>query len=258
LRGSAKGPYRLFYIETSVFLYRNQCASVASSFIAQPYPLPIVCIMSPPSTPRHTPHLSRDQRLQVQTLSLAGHDHQYIADLLKISVRQVGYAIHAERVTPKKRTGRPHQLTNEQIDELVAYVTHSLASRQMSFTRLAEGPFSHWNVGEYVLRNALRSRGYVRRIARAKPPLSKANRQIRRAWAEAHVGWTREEWESILWSDETWVTGGRHRRVWVIRRPGEELDDTCLVDKVRKKRGWMFWGCFSGTTKGPSLFWEKE
>jgi transposase len=44
----------------------------------------------------------------------------------------------------------------------------------------------------------------------------------------------------------------------VTRRPSEELDDTCLADKVRKRRGWMFWGCFSGMTKGPSLFWEKE
>jgi hypothetical protein len=95
----------------------------------------------------------------VQTLSLAGHDHKYIADLLKVSVRHVDYAIHAERVTPKKCTGRPRQLTNDQVDELVTYVTSSRASRQMSFAHLAEGPFSHWNVGEYVIRNALRSRG---------------------------------------------------------------------------------------------------
>jgi len=30
------------------------------------------------------------------------------------------------------------------------------------------------------------------------------------------------------------------------------------VDKVRKKRGWMFWWCFSGTSKGPCLFCEKK
>ena len=106
--------------------------------------------MSPPSTPRHTPHLSRDQRLQVQTLSLAGHDHQYIADLLKISVRQVGYAIHAERVTPKKRTGRPRQLTDEQIDELVAYVTHSRASRQIDSPALLKA-LSHIGTLENTL-----------------------------------------------------------------------------------------------------------
>jgi transposase len=191
-------------------------------------------------------------------LSLAGHNHQYIADLLKISERQVGYAIHAERVTPKRRTGRPRRLTNDQIDELVAYVTHSRASRQMSFLRLAEGPFSHWNVGEYVIRNALRSRGYARRIARAKPPLSEQNRQIRLEWAEAHVNWEPQQWWKILWSDETWVTGGRHRKVWITRKASEELDDTCIVEKLRKKRGWMFWGCFSGVSKGPCLFWEKE
>jgi transposase len=54
------------------------------------------------------------------------------------------------------------------------------------------------------------------------------------------------------------VTGGRHRKIWVTRRSGEELIDTCLVDKVRKRRGWMFWACFAGDKKGPSLFWEKE
>jgi len=31
-----------------------------------------------------------------------------------------------------------------------------------------------------------------------------------------------------------------------------------VVEKIRKRKGWMFWGCFAGGVKGPCLFWEKE
>jgi transposase len=72
------------------------------------------------------------------------------------------------------------------------------------------------------------------------------------------VNWTIEQWNQILWSDETWVTPGFHTRIWVTRRAGEELDETCIRLSTPKKRGWMFWGSFYGDTKGPCLFWEKE
>ncbi|VDB87570.1 Bgt-51703 [Blumeria graminis f. sp. tritici] len=26
-----------------------------------------------------------------------------------------------------------------------------------------------------------------------------------RAWAEAHLNWTYEDWTSFLWTDKTWV-----------------------------------------------------
>ncbi|KAH6132891.1 hypothetical protein HBI64_076230 [Parastagonospora nodorum] len=128
----------------------------------------------------------------------------------------------------------------------------------MSYLALSNYFYPRWGVSEYAIRYALRSAGYSRRIALAKPPLSEANRRARLAWAQAHVGWTLEQWNHILWSDETWVTRGRHRRVWVTRLPGESLDDTCLVDKVPRKRGWMFWACFNGSEKGLCIFWEKE
>jgi hypothetical protein len=183
---------------------------------------------------------------------VVGHSQAFISSVLGITRRQVGYSIAAEQVTPKKRSGRPPKLTDAQVDELVHYVRQTRVSRQMSYLALAVGPFQHWNVTQYSIRHALCGRGYTRRIALAKPPLSEQNKRIRLAWATEHVSWTLEQWWNILWSDETWVTGGRHRRTWVTRLPGEELDETCTVDKVRKKRGWMFWACFSGTSRVPA------
>ena len=124
--------------------------------------------------------------------------------------------------------------------ELVQYICQNRITRQMSYLALATGPFEHWQVGQYAIKHALQKEGFTRAIARAKPPLSPTNVQNRLNWALEHKDWTLEQWNSILWTDETWVTGCRHTRVWVTRRIGEELDNTCLVDKVRKRRGWMF------------------
>jgi len=44
----------------------------------------------------------------------------------------------------------------------------------------------------------------------------------------------------------------------MIRKSGEELKPTCIIDKIQRKSGWIFWGCFSDLTgKGPGVFWEK-
>ena len=81
---------------------------------------------------------------------------------------------------------------------------------------------------------------------------------------------------NILWTDETWVTGGRHKKIGLLERSlcqvsiwktswtnlqikiGEEVDINCVTEKLRKDLGWMFCGCIAGTEQGASLFWEKE
>lgn len=33
----------------------------------------------------------------------------------------------------------------------------------------------------------------------------------------------------------------------------------CIVERIQRKKDWMFWGCFSGLAgKGPGIFWEKD
>ena len=38
----------------------------------------------------------------------------------------------------------------------------------------------------------------------------------------------------------------------------EEINKTCIIDKVCKKKNWMFWSCFNDTTKESEIFWEKN
>jgi hypothetical protein len=60
-----------------------------------------------------------------------------------------------------------------------------------------------WGVSEHVIRQALEKHGFHQRIALRKPPISKKNYRLRLQWATEHLNWTREQWDSILWTDET-------------------------------------------------------
>lgn len=170
--------------------------------------------------------------------------------------RQIQNAIAAGHPTPQKKgtVGRKTELTEEEGDELKLFICSCKEARFMSWLALSIGPMAHLAVGPDCLRKALAKRGYKRYIARAKPPLSPKQMEARLAWAYKYEHWTIQQWASLLWTDETWVTGGRHRRQWVTRKAGEELHANCMTPKIRKWKGWMFWGSFAGFQKGPACF----
>lgn len=60
------------------------------------------------------------------------------------------------------------------------------------------------------------------------------------------------------WTKEAWVMLGFHTRIWVTRKGGEQLDNTCLHEEPARKRGWMFRASMHGNTKGLCLFWRKQ
>lgn len=199
---------------------------------------------------------SRDTRVSIRTLRSAGWTYQQIATHLHLTLRQVQHAATTQ-ATPRRPSGRPPILTVAQVEELIEFVCSSRKARRMAYWRLPQE--LGWDCSVYAIRNALRRAGFKRYVARRKPPITEPTRLKRLAFAQRYVNWTLDEWKAILWSDETWVTGGRHTRTWVTRKPGEELNPTCIVERHQRKKGWMFWGCFSGRLgKGPGVFWEKD
>ncbi|KAI0993050.1 hypothetical protein K3495_g15134 [Podosphaera aphanis] len=126
----------------------------------------------------------------------------------------------------------------------------------MSFLELALH-FRQWGIGEFAIRNALRKRGYERRLIRRCPPLTEKHRSLRLFWAEQHLSW-RQEWSQVLWSDETWINDDRTMSGHVTMKRGKEFDDTCVVDRYKKNNSWMFRGSFAGVERGPCIFWERD
>lgn len=201
-------------------------------------------------------HLTNDERMRVCTLWYdACMSVKAIKAATGFSTCQISYSITHPVVA--SRPGRPLILTDEQQQQLITFVTGSRKGRRMTYRRLAKTLFD----GQFsakAIKNALTRHGYSRYVALKKPKINERNQQTRLAWAHEHLNWTQDQWYQMLWTDETWVIGGPHRKQYVTRRRGEEYNDTCIREKHRKKGGWMFWGSFAGITKGPGLFWEKS
>ena len=91
--------------------------------------------MEPQTPPRQ--RLNRDQIVQIQTLRAIGHSYPEIARHLSVTERAVQYTCTRERPTPKKHTGRPSQLTTDETNDLIEYVTQSQSSKRESFFALS-------------------------------------------------------------------------------------------------------------------------
>ncbi|OJD25626.1 hypothetical protein ACJ73_02998 [Blastomyces percursus] len=110
-------------------------------------------------------------------------------------------ALSQSTATPKKHAGRPSQLTEEQMNEIIEFISASKINRQMPYKKLIV--VLHLEVNEKCLGRALKRRGYSRRISLRKPPLSIRVQDIRLQWALENLsydtlrGVVRAAWDSI-------------------------------------------------------------
>ena len=211
-----------------------------------------------PTPKAHHHFCTRDDRLRIHTLFFhAGFTKNEIALQLNLTLEQVKYALR-HRITPqKRRSGRRPLLGPLERKQLIEWVCASAKNRRTPWAQIPA--IFGWDCHVYAIETAFKAEGFARRSALKKPDLTQTHANARLIWALEHVHWTLEDWASILWSDETWVQPGKHKKIKVTRRPGEQLHRDCVEPKIQRKIGWMFWGCISGLYgKGLGVFWEKD
>jgi hypothetical protein len=121
-----------------------------------------------------------------------------LADLLHWPAEAIAASIGLPRTTVHsvltsgveavtKQAGRKRAITDKPRRRLVTRATRDAAHRRMTYEAIAQ--LEGVQAGRKALAAAFKMESYGRRVATAKPLLTKAQQQARLAWAIEHLSW---------------------------------------------------------------------
>lgn len=203
-------------------------------------------------------HLSPDQRRRIRTLRYdAGLSYGRIVTITGATKRAV-QSICTTPSTPKKAPGRLRILTAPLRCELQAIIENDTQARRMTYDELSAK--LQLSASARTMRRTMQDLGYIRAIARAKPFLNDTAKAKRLAWAINHKPYGTEDWNRVIWTDESAMQNGGPKNVWVTRQPGKEeaYREECLQPVFRKLDQCMIWGAIAVGHKSPLVIWDKQ
>ena len=205
---------------------------------------------------RNTQELQVSERSRIVALRDAKWTIKRIAADVGCSMSTVNYTLARFKTTgsnnSKPGRGRKSVLTKS--DE--RYIAQSATrNRRATLSELT----NFFNVSrkqkicETTLRKSLRKQGMRGRVACRKPLLSPVNIKKRLLFAKTYRHWTPEDWENVLFTDETKMElFGTNRRLFVRRRVHERYKTNCLIPTMKHGGGSiMIWGAVSSKGVGP-------
>jgi len=156
------------------------------------------------------------------------------------------------------RSGRPPIITERDGRHLKQILNKN---RRTNINELSEEfvTSTSTKVSKTTVRRYLHTRNIYGRIGAKKPFVNVANKLKRLTWAKQRKNWI-DEWENIIWSDESKFEvfkGDGKRYVW--RNPQEKYDPKCLIPTFKSgQESVMVWGCFTKNKLGPLVRLEGK
>ena len=193
------------------------------------------------------PRLTEAQRNQVVGMLINSSVNE-VAQQFNVS-RQTIHAIKLKQRqfnSVKDRPGRGrHPVTNAAENRQI--MLRHVRNRFLPAAKTA----NHFNISSQTVLRRLASFGLKARRPAKRSGLTNQHKARRLAWATTHRRWTLQQWENVVFSDESPFSLERHdSRERVYRRRGERYFD-CCVSTANQKQNVMVWGAISATRKSP-------
>lgn len=152
----------------------------------------------------------------------------------------------------RPRSGRPRVTTPAEDRYILISALRNRTVTANSLRRTLRAA-THTNVSDQTVRNRLRARNLRPRRQAVRPVLLPRHRTARLDWARQHIRWTRQQWSSVVFTDESRFTlQNNDGRILVYRRPGERFSDATVRQHNQFGGGSiMVWAGFSYHQRTP-------
>ncbi|KAK3536413.1 hypothetical protein QTP86_008876 [Hemibagrus guttatus] len=208
---------------------------------------------TPNSTMAKSKELSKDTRNKIVDLHQAGKTESALGKQLGVKKSTVGAIIRKWKTYKTTdnlpRSGAPCKISPRGVKMITRTV--SKIPRTTRGDLVNDLQRAGTKVTKATISNTLRHQGLKSCSARRVPLLKPVHVRARLKFAREHLDDPEEDWENVIWSDETKIElFGKNSTCRVWRRKNAELHPKNTIPTVKHGGGIiMLWGCFSA--KGP-------
>ena len=190
--------------------------------------------------------LSQLEKMDILTYVGKGHDNVLIGKLIgrdESVVRRFRQRAAARKsIEDAPRSGRPRKMSGRMIRQMYRAVE---SNRRLNAEIIRE-QFQWYHLSVWTIRRRMKEHPEFFSTLQSKRSLiNEKTRQKRIAFCKRYENWTKEDWEKVLFSDESPFTIHSTRRGRCYKKYNEPLHFQCVVPVLKHDQKINVWGCFA-------------